>query len=146
MAHPERVAAAVVASPGWYTFPDPARAYPLGIAPSDELPGVRFEPDAFLRVPVLVTVGADDTDRGGSFRSTHRLDWQGRTRVERALRWVDPMQGAATARGLPERVELVQLEDAVHSFEGNVEEAGLAERASAWLFAPERLARIRPRP
>jgi pimeloyl-ACP methyl ester carboxylesterase len=145
MAHPEKIAAAVVSSPGWYTFPDPGRWYPYGIRQTRDLPGVRFDPTAFLKVPILVTVGELDIARSRSLRRSRFLDLQqGRTRLERAERWVDAMAEAAREHELPASVELAVLGDVHHSFSENVERAGLAEMAVAYLMLPERLARMRP--
>ena len=145
MAHPERIAAAVVSSPGWYTFPDPGRWYPYGIRQTRDLPGVRFDPTAFLKVPILVTVGEFDIARSRSLRRSRFLDLQqGRTRLERAERWVDAMAEAARKHELPASVELAVLGSVHHSFRENVERAGLAEMAVNYLMVPERLARLRP--
>lgn len=145
MAHPERIAAAVVSSPGWYTFPDPGRWYPYGIRQTRDLPGVRFDPTAFLKIPILVTVGELDVARSRSLRRSRFLDrQQGRTRLERAERWVDAMAEAAREHELPASVELAVLGSVHHSFRENVERAGLAEMAVDYLMVPERLARLRP--
>jgi poly(3-hydroxybutyrate) depolymerase len=139
MAHPQRVAAAVVASAGWYTFPDAERRYPRGIRGHRDLAGVRFEADAFLRVPLLVTVGARDVERDASLRRGAALDReQGRHRVERAERWVGAMQSAARRCGLPAAVALRGLEGVGHSFEENVERGGLAEIAFQHFFGRRR--------
>jgi hypothetical protein len=135
MAHPQRVAAAVVGSAGWYTFPDAGRRYPRGIRTRGDLTGVRFEPDAFLRVPLLVTVGARDVERDASLRQSAALDReQGMNRVERAERWVEAMREAARQQGLPPAVALRRLEGVGHSFEDNVERGALAELAFEHFF------------
>jgi dienelactone hydrolase len=139
MAHPQRVAAAVVASAGWYTFPDAERFYPRGIRDRGDLAGVRFEPNAFLRVPLLVTVGARDVERDASLRQSEALDReQGRSRVERAERWVEAMREAARQHGLPPAVALRRLEGVGHSFEGNVGRGALAEIAFGHFFGRPR--------
>jgi pimeloyl-ACP methyl ester carboxylesterase len=139
MAHPQRAAAAVVASAGWYTFPDAERFYPRGIRDRGDLAGVRFEPDAFLRVPLLVTVGARDVERDASLRQSEALDReQGRSRVERAERWVEAMQAAARERGLPPAAVLRRLEDVGHSFEDNAGRGALAEIAFEHFFGQRR--------
>jgi poly(3-hydroxybutyrate) depolymerase len=139
MAHPERAAAAVVASAGWYTFPDAERSYPRGIRDRGELAGVRFDPDAFLRVPLLVTVGERDVERDASLRQSDALDReQGRNRLERAERWVEAMQEAARQHGLPPAVGLRRLEGVGHSFEDNVERGELAEIAFEHFFGRRR--------
>ncbi len=136
MAHPQRVAAAVVGSAGWYTFPDAERRYPRGIRTRGDLAGVRFEPDAFLRVPLLVTVGERDVERDASLRQSEALDReQGRNRVERAERWVEAMREAARQQGLPPAVALRRLEGVGHSFEDNVERGALAKLAFEHFFA-----------
>lgn len=127
MAHPERVRAGIVASAGWYTFPDPALDYPYGIRLDAELPGVRLRPRAFLRVPMLAVVGDEDRERDDGLRRSHALDrQQGRNRVERARRWVRAMRTAAEEREMRPRVELALLEGAGHSFEDSMR-AGLGE-------------------
>lgn len=143
MAHPERVAVAAVSSSGWYTFPDRERWYPYGIRASARLPGVRFEPMAFLQIPMLVTVGERDVKRGRSLRRARHLDrQQGRNRVERAQRWVEAMAEEARTHALPSAVELQVLGGVHHSFTQNFERAALGERVAAFLFAPEHLARL----
>jgi poly(3-hydroxybutyrate) depolymerase len=134
MAHPERVRAAIVASAGWYTFPDPSVDYPYGIRLDADLPGVRLLPEAFLRVPMLVVVGDDDRERDESLRQSSALDrQQGRTRVERAKRWVRAMRTEAEERGMRPRVELALLEGAGHSFEESMQ-AGLGELVADYLI------------
>ncbi len=75
MRHPERVAAAVVSSPAWFAFPDPAERWPHGMAErhgrfpwgeGGEEVAVDVVPDPqgwvrASRVPTLVVVGAQDT-------------------------------------------------------------------------------------
>ncbi len=135
MAHPERVAGAVAASAGWYTFPDPNRVFPLGIRPTPRLPGVRFRSDRFLGIPMLVTVGNRDVGCDAALRRTRRLDLQqGENRLERAERFVEAMAEAARVKGLPPSVELRRLPGASHSFAESVARDGLAELALAFLF------------
>jgi len=128
LTHPERVRGAAVAAAGWYTFPDPAAAYPHGLRVDGDLPGVRFRPRAFLQVPVLVAVGEEDRVRDESLRRSRAVDRrQGRQRVARARRWVGAMRRAARERGLPPRVELSKIAGVGHSF-GDCVAAGLDER------------------
>jgi pimeloyl-ACP methyl ester carboxylesterase len=102
MAHPQRVARAVVASAGWFTFPDSGIAYPYGIgqrgSPSR---GLRFDPEEFLRVPIAVFVGDRDST-SASMRHNEMVDAkQGMTRFDRARTWVEAMRAAAI--GAPPR-------------------------------------------
>jgi len=117
LAYPERVAALVLAAPGWFTFPDPARRYPYGLAQASGLPGVRFDPDHFLRVPTLVVVGAHDVEGGASLRRSRRLDRdQGRDRVARGRRWIDTMRREARRRGFVTRFDFKCLPNTDHDF------------------------------
>jgi pimeloyl-ACP methyl ester carboxylesterase len=128
MAHPDRVRAAVCAAAGWYTLPETQRRYPYGLRVEGSLAGVRLEPEAFLRVPLLVAVGRKDTTRE-AMRSRPRLDAeQGRHRLERAERWTDAMRRAAERRGLESSVELALIEGAGHAFSECVR-GGLARLA-----------------
>jgi len=82
MAHPEKVKAAIVAAPGWYTMPNTKISYPYGLRIGGSLPGVRFQPDRFIHVPTLVVVGEQDTLRDDNLRKSKSLDRrQGQNRV-----------------------------------------------------------------
>ena len=118
MAHPKRVTNAVVAAPGWFTFPDREHAYPFGARGTRKRLGVRMRPESFLSVPVLVAVGErDDDERSEHLRRSQALDaQQGTHRLERATRWVRAMQDAAAAISFPPRVRLAVLPNAGHSF------------------------------
>jgi len=115
MAYPQRVARAAIASAGWFTPPDVHHRFPYGIRPSKRLRGVRFDPEEFLRVPITVLVGSEDTSPGGVRRSK-RVDVQGTTRVERARNWVAAMHTAAVTYGLAPAVSLHEMEGGKHSF------------------------------
>ncbi|MCT2560224.1 alpha/beta hydrolase [Tsuneonella sp. YG55] len=85
--HPRSVRSCVLVAPGWYTFPDNARAYPQGLRglPLDE---PSFDEDAVGAIPFHVVVGDQDVVRDGTLRSSPGMDRrQGRTRLERAVRW-----------------------------------------------------------
>jgi poly(3-hydroxybutyrate) depolymerase len=135
MAYPRRTQGIVVGAAGWYTFPDLNREFPLGIAPNRELADLRFEPEAFLRIPICVFVGGRDTDRDEALNQHPDIDaQQGRNRVERARRWVHAMQEAARAQGLdtPYRFEL--LPRSGHSFSSAVRRDALDRRVFDCLF------------
>ena len=138
MAHPHRVARAVVAASGWYTFPDRARRYPYGIRVNRSLDGVHFSPEQFLRVPVEVLVG--NRDMGSTnLRSSPPLDeQQGTNRVERARRWVAAMRAAASAYGLRRRVSLTEVPDIDHSFTAFCERGALVDLVDRSLFGLRR--------
>lgn len=134
MAHPHRVSAAVVASAGWYTFPDMQARFPYGIRPQRRLPGVNFNPEEFLRVPITVLVGRDDVN-AEHLRSTERVNQQqGKNRVERARNWVAAMRAAATAYGYEPQFTYVEVPEVDHSFTKFCERGALPERVFAALF------------
>lgn len=128
MANPHRVSKAVVAAAGWYTFPEPTRRYPYGTRMSKKLPGVRFDAEEYLSVPVTVMIGAKDDGQSGVRRST-RLDRdQGTNRIERARRWVEAMKESAKAHHLESRVSYEEVENTDHSFSRSVLRGGLGDR------------------
>ncbi len=136
MAHPHRVARAVVAAAGWYTFPDARRRFPHGIRPSRRFPDLRLDPEEFLRVPMTVLVGEQD-QTGASLRRSERIDQQqGMTRVERARNWVAAMREAAAARALEPRVSLEVVAETGHSFRRFMERGKLGDRVFEALFGP----------
>jgi pimeloyl-ACP methyl ester carboxylesterase len=138
MAHPHRVARAVVAASGWYTFPDRARRFPYGIRVNRSLPGVHFVPEQFLRVPVKVLIGSRDLG-SNKMRSSADLDaQQGTNRVERARRWVAAMRTAASAYGLRRRVSLTEVPDIDHSFTAFYERGALVDLVDRSLFGARR--------
>jgi poly(3-hydroxybutyrate) depolymerase len=134
MAHPHRVAHAVVASAGWYTFPDAQVRYPYGIRRHRSLPDVTFDPHEFLRVPTTVLIGDQDVGKS-KLRSTERLDaQQGTTRLDRARRWTAAMQAAAQSYGYESRVSSIEAPGMDHSFTKFCDQGQLAERVFDALF------------
>ena len=133
MAYPHRVAAAVVAAAGWYTLPDPRKRFPYGIRATRDLPGVRFDPEEFLRVPITVMVGEQDVSTA-DLRSTRRVARQGGDRVERARNWVTSMQAAARACRIEPRTSLEVIPGGNHSFTALMDSGGLGDRVFAALF------------
>jgi len=133
MAHPHRVARAVVAAAGWYTFPDPKQRFPYGIRPNGSLKGVVFDAERFLCVPVEVLVGSRDLG-STNLKRGERVDVQGANRVERARRWVAAMRAAAAAHGLKPAVTLTEVPGIDHSFAEFMERGALVERVGNFLF------------
>lgn len=134
MAYPHRVARAVVAGAGWYTFPDTGLKFPYGIRSSRRLPGVTFNPEAYLQVPVTVLVGAKDTEPH-KLRGSERVNQQqGLTRIERARNWVAAMHAQAAAHGVAPRVTLAELPEAGHSFADLCRHGALVDRVFGTLF------------
>lgn len=138
MLHPERVRGVVAVSAGWYTFPDAARPYPYGLRVGGELPGLRIDLSAFLRVPVLTLVGDGDREHDVHLRRSPRLDRrQGCDRFERAKRFTRALAEAAARCGLPARARFAVLPGAGHSFDACMR-AGLSGHVES--FVRERLA------
>ncbi len=138
MAHPHRVARAVVAAAGWYTFPDARKRFPYGIRASQDLPDLRFDPEEFLRVPITAIVGDQDTSTAG-VRSTRRVnEQQGQDRIERAKNWVESMQAAARAYHLDPLVSFESIPGGDHSFANLMESGQLGDRVFAALFGDSR--------
>ena len=134
MAYPHRIARAVIAAAGWYTFPDPKERYPYGIRRSRELPDVHFDPEEFLQVAITVMVGDQDTTNV-DLRITERVNrQQGENRLERAQNWVSAMRAAADAYHLDPRVTYESIPNGDHSFGTLMRERGLGERVFAALF------------
>ena len=126
LAHPRRVASGVFASAGWYTFPDPTRRFPHGTWPTAQLPGMRFDAEEFLKVPMKVIVGENEHDK--QLRRSERLDReQGTSRAERARNWVSAMQATADAHFMEPLATLEILSDCTHSFRRAMLRGGLGE-------------------
>jgi len=133
--HPGHCAALVLGAAGWYSFPDPAIAWPRGLAawPGDRQPDLA----AWLRLPMLVLVGRRDTERDEVLRTGRALNrQQGRHRLERARRFVGAVNAAADAAGCVAPARLEVLPGVGHSFIDAVTLGGLAERTFTFLGFP----------
>lgn len=129
MAYPKQIRSAVIAASGWYTFPETELAYPRGVRQPKKLKGVTFSPHEFLRVRQHLIVGDQDTARGAGLNRSKSLDrQQGRTRVERATRWMEAMNEAAESLGLTAPITMEIMHGAKHSFSRNVARHKLLER------------------
>ena len=139
MAYPHRVASAVIANARRFTMPDPKRRFPSGIRSTPKWPGLRFDPDAFLRVPMKVLVGAieaDDELITLPRRTREPNSKRAVVRAERAREWVAAMQEASRERQIDSVVAYEELPDRIRSFRSSVLRAGLAERAFEAMFGP----------
>ncbi|MEO5988363.1 MAG: hypothetical protein ABIU54_13995 [Candidatus Eisenbacteria bacterium] len=139
MAYPHRVAFAVLVNASRYTLPDPERRFPRGIRSTSKLPGLRFDADAFLRVPMKLLVGAQDPEdaivtlprREEAPASERRA-----RRDKRAREWVAAMQQASRERQIESVIAYEELPDRIRSFRSSVLRAGVAERAFEAMFGP----------
>ncbi len=135
LAHPDLVRRYALSAAGWYTYPDDAIAYPMGTA---DLPAgfPRLDQNRYLRVPGLVFVGQRENADSTLLRRGEAIDTaQGRDRRERARRWVETMQLAARARGIPASPALVELPGGAHSFRGLAKRTALVAQVVDYLFA-----------
>ena len=123
----------VVASAGWFTWIDPLRPFPHGVASTT--PGAaEADVRAFLALPVLVLAGERDVHRDAKLRTSARVDRiQGLNRLARALAWTDHLEECARDYGLPSSVVFDVLEGCRHSFRESVASAGLVERVVDFL-------------
>jgi poly(3-hydroxybutyrate) depolymerase len=134
MANPERVIAAAMGSPGWFTFPDAQDPFPYGIAPANRDGPGGFDPNRFLKVPMAVWVGSRDHVRDAALRASSDIDErQGTSRIERGRRWIDAMRAAARPRGLTTRYHFEELDGCRHSFSECVRNGEIDRRALNFL-------------
>ncbi len=132
MAHPTRVASAVLVGAGWYTFPNREDPYPFGLDTRRAGFSIQLENASLARVPQHVIVGDLDTRRDNSLRRSKRLDrTQGRTRLERAQRWVRAMQAFAPGEQAGANPTYDTLGGVGHSFVDSVELARLPKHVFA---------------
>ncbi len=137
MAYPQQVAAMVIGAAGWYTLPDSQQRFPYGCGSHHKLPGLRFQPHQFLRIPACVMVGAADNQPDAALRQSEWLTLhQGRSRLERGQRWIRCMQQAATTHGLSTRYQFITLPTADHSFTRSVAQGNMASQVFTFLFTP----------
>lgn len=134
MAHPHRLAHAVLAAAGWYTFPDTTKRFPRGIRPNRHLRGVRFDAEEFLEIPMTVLVGSDDVVETGLRRGPRVDREQGVSRVERARRFVEAMKDCAAAHYMESRCRYEEIENCDHSFKRSILRSGLGERVFVAFF------------
>jgi len=137
MLYPRRCAAVAVGAAGWYTLPEPALRWPLGIDRTAQRArgGRSAFMNRFLRVPMAAFVGEQDLSRAPPFNTARVLDrQQGPTRVDRARTWVESMRAAAAAAGLATRYRFELLPDCGHDFGVCARRGGLAERVGAFLL------------
>ena len=131
LAYPQEVAAVAALSAGSYTLPedvDPAQTplnFPYGVADLETVAGAPFDQAAFTRVPFWIGVGGADTNPADTARAWDQ--YEGRTRVERALSFAEQLQARGASVSL-------------HVFGGVGHEETGTMRASACAFLAANLA------
>lgn len=135
MFYPRRVEKMVLGAPGWYTFPDPSRPYPLGLRSSEIWPKLKFTPARFLKIPTLVLVGEQDDIRDEDLNKSRRIDaFQGLNRVERGERWVNAMRALARAFEVQHDFRFEMVPNASHAYESYLAHPPFAELIFRFLF------------
>lgn len=133
LTHPRAVQAAVLTAAGWWTLPTAGLQFPHGCGQTRQKPGVHFDPLAWVRIPLLVTVGDQDMERDSNLRQDPFTDsQQGVHRIERAARWAKQVQSLAQEHGVESQVRFELLPGAGHDFMECMA-AGLGDQAMALL-------------
>ncbi len=135
MLYPDRVDRLAIASAGWYTFPDDQARFPYGISMQTRKGRrLRANLQRFLSIPTLVLAGELDIKRDANLRKGSAIDrQQGRSRVERAARWVRAMQSEASLRGIQADINLHILPDSTHDFNRCVRQGSMTTLIAEWL-------------
>lgn len=122
MLHPDFIDRMVLFAPGWYTMPDRACPYPLGLGASEILADRSLSLEGFRKADVLVLVGDNDVSRNSSLNQDEQIDLaQGRTRVARAQNWTRTMNANLPAEN---QIKLQLLKGLRHGFRRNFETKG----------------------
>ena len=122
--HSDLVASCVCCAAGWYTHPDPSRAYPLGTAPGSGPAGLEPHPRA-NEVPIHVIVDRrDERVQPNLNMSAPVIAQQGIGRATRARHFVKALRRARRGPGCAP-VTLTLLEGFGHNFGKGVRRKGL---------------------
>lgn len=136
MAHPERVAGVVIASPGSYTIPNTEKRFPQGIGSAARRTNLQFKPEQFLRVPMTVFEGVGDGDERRPRRRVQAVSPSGVTQSDRGRNWVSAMRAAADACQVESLVSYREIPGPFESFDAFVERGSLPERVFEALLSP----------
>lgn len=130
LCYPQRIRSMILASAGWYTFPDADVRFPRGLA---NWPQTLPQPagiHTLLAIPTMVMVGSQDTLIDSSLRSGEKIDQQqGRTRLERAYNWFRFCRSHGEACGW----HLAELDAVGHSFADSINHTNLLELSNNFL-------------
>ncbi len=136
MVHPDRVARAAIVCAGAYTFPDPDVRFPQGIGASPDHPGLHFDLEGFLRVPVCVMVGRQDAHDGADQRLEEVGNKASETPNQNARRWLAAVQDAAQQRQVEPQISFLEIEGRSHSLKSLMKGGVLGNAAFESLFGP----------
>lgn len=111
--HPgNRIIGAAAANAGWYTLPDPAIAFPYGIANTSVTPAHLRH---ILARPFIVILGRDDIDADHeALRRTPGANAQGPNRLARGRHFFAIAKHQAKRLGVPFAWQLVELDGIAH--------------------------------
>lgn len=133
MLYPQHVSRLHLGAAGWYCLPDQTLAYPAGLreAKGGQQPNFRSaklaQLDGFLRIPLRVYVGTEDTARDAAMRKAPDLDAvQGPHRLARAATYVARFADAAARRQVTPDLSLTHLPGCGHDFAQCAAKADLA--------------------
>jgi multidrug resistance efflux pump len=121
MLHPGLVSSATFADPETYTFPDPSRRFPRGIAPGNKRRELAFRPEEFLRVPMTLVLGS----AAAGARRIRAVDAEP---ADKGERWLAAMRSAASAYGLEPRVVRIDCDQPLVSAENLLENPVLRDK------------------
>jgi membrane fusion protein (multidrug efflux system) len=136
MAHPERVAGVAIAAAEAYTFPNPDKRFPQGIAPGQKRVDLQFEPERFLRVPMTVFETVRKISSGRRRRAVQVVDSSGETSRSKGRKWVSAMKAAAENLTLDSLVAYREVEGPFESFADFATRGSLGDRAFDSLLGP----------
>ena len=137
MSNPARIFGAVIASAEAYTFPNPNKRFPQGIAPGQKRVDLKFEPDQFLRVPMTVIDSSRSAAAGRKKRAVEVVSPSGETRRSKGRKWVSAMKAAANERQLESLVSYREIDGQFESFAEFATRGSLPDRAFEALFRPQ---------
>ncbi len=133
--YPQNVARLVVASAGWYTFPDSTLSYPFGLKRTPGIEATSEKMIQFLSIPICVLVGEKDVLRDPELNKSRRIDrQQGINRLERGRRWIRSMAAAARAYHLDVEYRFEVISGCDHSFTKCMIQGGMGKRVFEFLF------------
>lgn len=146
MAYPRQVLGMAIAAPGWYTLPTARYRFPQGVGKTAWLPDLYFDAARFLKIPTLVLVGEADTLRDNALNQRAKIDHrQGKTRVERAGRWLSAMSAAAARYGYTTPYTSFILPGCGHSFGDCMAVKGVGMQIMTFLLHPPHPSPMRDR-
>jgi pimeloyl-ACP methyl ester carboxylesterase len=135
MLYPQHVSRLHLGAAGWYCLPDTTLAYPAGLrkaaAKPNAAPNFRsakvVQLEQFLRIPLRVYVGTEDTQRDPVMRTAPDLDEvQGRHRLARATTYVARFAAAGARHQIIPDASLTHLAGCGHDFSQCASKADLA--------------------